>query len=178
MERFPTPMLSELPGPQRAVYERIVEGRGKLPRPYWTLLASPDVTELMGKLSQQLWKGALPRAVLEAVFLSVARVQHCQYQWDNHLTKAMDAGITQESLEVMRDGRIPVQSESLAAALTFVDEMQRMKRAQDSTFAAVISHFGEQGMAELCAFLGFATTISFLLNAQQNEVGVATTVSS
>lgn len=169
MVRFSIPLPSELPPPQRAAYERIVSGRGKLPKPYATLLTSPAVAEQVEKLSRQLWDGALPRALLEAVFLSVAKAQRCQYQWDNHVAKALAAGISQESLDSLQDGRIPDQSPALAAALSFVDEMQNTKRARDSTFAAVIAHFGEQGMAELCAFLGFATTISFLLNAQQGD---------
>jgi AhpD family alkylhydroperoxidase len=178
MVRFSITSPTDLPEPQRAAYERIVAGRGKLPKPYGTLLASPKVTELVETLSRQLWEGTLPRLVLEAVFLSVARAQNCQYQWDNHEAKALEAGLTQESLSVLQAGGVPSQSASLASALSFVDEMQTLKRARDSTFDAVMAHFGAQGVSELCAFLGFATTIAFLLNAQQGDANAATRASS
>jgi alkylhydroperoxidase family enzyme len=169
MVRFPIDPPAALPASRRAAYDRIVAERGKLPLPYRAVLASPDVAEQVERLSQRLWKGELPPLVLEAVFLSVARVQQCRYQWDNHVPKALEAGLTQESLDLMRDGRIPAQSDMLAAALRFVDEMQAMKLVQDRTFADVLSHFGDKGMAELLAFLGLATSISFLLNAQQRK---------
>ncbi|APW39529.1 hypothetical protein RD110_21840 [Rhodoferax koreense] len=161
---------------QRDAYERIVSGRGKLPRPYATLLASPDVAEMVEKLSTKLWHGALPRQVLEAVFLSVASEQQCRYQWDNHAAKALETGISQECLDGIRKGLVPDQPPALSAALAFASEMQRTKRVQDSTFASVVSHFGEQGTAELCAFLALATTISFLLNVQRTDGDVASAV--
>jgi 4-carboxymuconolactone decarboxylase len=171
MLRFPQPSPHALPAPQRAAFERIVSGLGKFPRPYASVLASPQVAEQIQALSRQLWQGVLPAAVLEAAFLSVATAQKCQFQWDNHVGKAREAGIGQQSLERIRDGGIPDGPAPLAAALRLVDELQNRKSVRDESFAAVALHFGDQGLAELCAFLGFATTVAFLLNVQQAEDG-------
>jgi 4-carboxymuconolactone decarboxylase len=174
--RYPTSLPSALTAAQRAAHDRIVAGRGKLPRPYTALLASPRVAELVNQLSQELWHGALPTDVLEAVFLSVARTQRCDYQWQNHLSKALDAGVSQDSVDAIQGGRIPEQPPHLNAALRFVEEMQDMKRTNDASFAAVVEHFGAQGLAELCAFLGFATTISVLLNVQSGATDAAASI--
>jgi AhpD family alkylhydroperoxidase len=173
MVRFSISPPADLAASQRAAFERIVGERGKLPKPYATLLASPKVAELVEQLSRQLWDGSLPRLVLEAVFLIVARAQNCQYQWDNHKAKALEAGLTQESLSALQAGVVPLQSASLASALTFVDELQTLKHVRDSTLKAAMANFGAQGVSELCAFLGFATTIAFLLNAQQDDAHAA-----
>ena len=168
--RFPIKALIDLPVDQRAVQQRIVERRGKFPPPYQAILASPEVADLFERLSSRLWNGALPKVVLESVFLSVARAQQCPQQWQAHAPKALAAGLSAQALEDIGNGAIPGQTPALSAALALVDELQRTKRLGAENFEQAMLHFGAAGVAELCAFLGFATSISILLNVQVDDL--------
>lgn len=159
----------ELSSDQRAVQQRIIASRGKFPPPYQAILASPEVADLFERLSARLWNGALPTLILESVFLTVAQAQQCPQQWHAHAPKALAAGLSAQALECIGNGTIPGQTPALSAAWALVDELQRTKRLGAENFDQAMLHFGETGVAELCAFLGFATSISILLNVQVDD---------
>lgn len=164
--RFPLKPPDALTPEERSAYKAIVANRGKLPRPFQVLLASPQVAETLERHSAALWSGVLPRGVLESLFLCVAIDNRCSYQWDTHVGKAIEAGVPAEAIAQIRQGQVPSAPGPLADALAFAQQMLRTRRVDAASFQRAREAFGERGIAELCAFMGFANTISMLLNVQ------------
>jgi len=166
--RFPLKPLDALTPEECSAYQAIVANRGKLPRPFQVLLPSPQVAETLERHSAALWSGVLPCGVLESLFLCVATENRCSYQWDTHVAKAIEAGVPAETIAQIRQGQVPSAPGPLADALAFAQQMLRTRRVDAAGFQRAKEAFGERGIAELCAFMGFANTISILLNVQMD----------
>lgn len=165
-ERYPEPAPDRLPADQREAWDRIVQARGKLPRPLRSVLASPRVAEQIEALSRTVREGVLPQAVIEALYLCVACRNRCRFQWDAHAGRALEVGVSAADVDRLQVGLLPEGSVALVAAITFADELLRLCHVRADTFEAARRCFGERGLAELQAMVGVASTISFLLNAQ------------
>jgi 4-carboxymuconolactone decarboxylase len=174
MVRFSISPPADLAASQRAAFERIVGERGKLPKPYATLLASPKVSRAgrarclasCGTVRYRGWCSKLCFSVWrELRTVSISGTTTKPRRSKQALRRRVCPRCKRESF--------PRSPRHLHRRCTFVDEMQTLKHVRDSTFDAAMAHFGAQGVSELCAFLGFATTIAFLLNAQQGDAHAA-----
>lgn len=164
--RFPATAETLRSAEQRAAYDLIERRRGRVPAPYLPLLGSPRIADLLEQLSTELWTGALPQRVLEAVFLMTAHKQQCRHQWETHAAKALSAGLSLEMVEAIAAGKIPEDGGPMEAAGRFFLALTERHNVADDVFEQVQRHFGEQGVAELIAFCGLAGTVALLLNVQ------------
>ncbi|MGJ7490515.1 carboxymuconolactone decarboxylase family protein [Variovorax sp. ZT4R33] len=167
--RFPATRDALHTNDQRAAYDMIQQRRGRVPAPYLPLLGSPHVADLLERLSTQLWTGALPARVLEAIFLMTAHRHHCDHQWDTHREKALDAGLTTELIGAIAQGQIPQDGGAVEAAGRFYTTLLESHRVSDEILHGLRHHFGQRGTAELIAFCGVANTVAMLLNVQRRS---------
>ena len=142
--------------------------RGRVPAPYLPLLGSPRVTDLFEQLSTELWKGALPPSVLEAIFLMTAHRQRCRHQWQTHAGKALAAGVTAPMIATIAAGGIPPDGGALEIAGRFYASLADAQHVSDDALLHARRQFGEQGTAELVAFCGMANMVAMLLNVQSS----------
>lgn len=164
-ERFPLEP-STLCGERLAAYEAILERRGNFPLPYRVMLASPDVALQVDALSARLWTGHLPEAILEAVFLVVARRFQCAHQWERHKVKAIAAGVSSQCIEAIAAGLKPPGPPKLAIACDVAKRLLTGRRVTSQVWKQVAGELGEQEMADLCAFLGLASIVAMSINLQ------------
>lgn len=164
--RFPAARDALRTVAQQAAYDLIAARRGRVPAPYLPLLGSPRVADLFEQLSTELWTGALPSSVLEAIFLMTAHRQRCRHQWQTHVPKALAAGVTATMIDTIAAGGIPMDGGALEAAGRFCASLAENRHVPDDDLLDARRRFGEQGMAELIAFCGMANMVAMLLNVQ------------
>jgi len=54
-----------------------------------------------------------------------------------------------------------------ALVYDFATQLQRQKQVSDAVYAAAVKRFGEQGVTELVALLGYYNLVSMTLNVAQ-----------
>ncbi len=148
--------------------DSIVARRGSLPPMYRILIASPEVAIAMEDLSTRLWNSSLGRAALEAVFLVVAHRLNCAEQWSRHVPRALDAGVKAACIDAIAHGRLPPTASNVRIVCQVAARLLRGQRIGARLWDDALRLHGTQGMAELCAFLGMATSVAVTIQLQQD----------
>lgn len=167
-DRFPD-LDASAPAAVRACQADIAERKGSLPAPYGLLAHSPAVAQAFDALSTALWQGAVPRRVMEGLFLLNAQRQQCRYQWVRHVAKAREAGLAPAVIAQLASGAAPdgALDPAFHAAWQLATALQQPGPVDDALFAGLQRHYGAQAIAELTAFCGFACIVSNALRVRQ-----------
>jgi 4-carboxymuconolactone decarboxylase len=154
------------------VYDEVVNDRGsslvngRLPGPVAAIL--PYAPEIAGRLSHLgtaiRFQTSLSRADTELATIVAARGRNCEYVWAAHAPAAVEAGVKPEVVEVVNT-RGPLDSLSADEALIvrFGRELVEQTSLLEETFQAAKARFGENGVIELTALIGYYVMISCVL---------------
>lgn len=158
---------------QLAMAESVMAGkRGSLQGPYNVLMRSPE----LGHLAQQFgehtrFNSSLPLALNELAILMVARFWTSQFVWFAHKRMALDAGLDTALIDDVASGRAPTHLNTLASEVAavygFCHELLQIKQVSDSTYVALVTHFGERGVVDLMGTMSYYTLVSMALNVDQ-----------
>lgn len=166
-ERMPPIPRDVMDDAQRAAADELVAGPRKgVKGPFIPLLRSPELMARLQKVGEYLrFESALPRAVSELVTLVVSRAWTQQFEWATHVPLSLAAGTAAGTIEALREGRRPhgmAPEEELA--YDFTTELTANRGVSDATYRAAVEAFGERGVIELVALVGYFTTVSMVLN--------------
>jgi 4-carboxymuconolactone decarboxylase len=178
-ERLPLPAQDAMTAAQRAAAEQLRAGPRKgVKGPFIPLLRSPELLVRLEKVGEYLrFDSAIPPRIAEFATLVVARAWSQQFEWAVHVPLALKAGTEQASIDDLRDGRRPA-SMSAAEALVFdfVSELSSNRGVSQAGFDAVVAEWGEQGLVDLVATVGYFTMISMVLNVAHTPRDAASAV--
>lgn len=149
----------------RAAFDRIVESRGELLRPFQVLLHVPAAAARVAELGHALRFGSgLEDRDRELVTLATGRARGCAYVWDSHVEAGIEAGVRPEAIAALEgeEGGLDEREEALVA---FVDELCRTGAVTDRTFAAVHDLLGTSGTVELAVVVGYYTMLGLAMSA-------------
>lgn len=166
-ERLPLPALDALDAAQRAAAEALIAGPRKgVKGPFIPLLRSPRLLDSLAKTGETLRFGSvLPQRVNEFVTLIVARHTSNQFEWAIHHPLALAAGTARETLDDLAVGRWPcAMSADESAAWDFTREVLDHHGVCDATYADALGRWGEQGVVELTALIGYFTCVCWVMN--------------
>jgi 4-carboxymuconolactone decarboxylase len=166
-ERMPALPRDQLDDAQRAAADELAAGPRKgVKGPFIPLLRSPHLMARLQKVGEYLrFESALSRRVNELVTLVVSRAWTQQFEWCTHVPLALAAGTSAETITALRDGRRPAaMSVEEALAYDFTTELQQNRGVSEPTYRAAVAAFGERGVVDLVALVGYFTTISMVLN--------------
>ena len=152
------------------VHDEIVAGRrGRFGGPFEILIRAPEVCRHLQRLGEYLrWGSSLHPALSELAICLTARHLRVNLEWHAHAPLALQAGVPAAAIEAIRTGAAPsLTATDQALVYRIVNELIDTKRLSDTTFAEAISRFGEQGVVELGAIIGYYTAIGNALNAFQ-----------
>lgn len=158
---------------QKAAVTAFTAGRGYPPLgPFWVLLRSPEVMLRTKALGDYLRLGnSLPKAISELAIIYTARQWSQQFEWLHHAQFARDAGLADEIIAAIADGRRPAaMSEMEAAAYDLAAELQHTHRVSDATYARAIAAFGEQGVVDLVGVQGYYTMLAMVMNVARTAL--------
>ncbi len=153
-----------LDGPRLAVFDSIVATRGSMIRPYEVLLHAPGVAGPAAELGQQIrYLGSLTDHDRELAILTVSVIAECQFEWDEHVAIARQAGVSESALRHLK-GSDDVLTEAEKLIAGFVLELAQDKTVSDARFAATQSALGNECLVELTVLVGYYTMLAYVMN--------------
>jgi len=147
--------------------QRICRERGSLLMLYKVLLNSSSVAQgWLTFLSAIRQECDLSPKLRELVILRVAVLNQAPYEFTAHVPYALDAGVPEEWIEVLKGGATPDDASELErAVLTYADRMTRDIRVPESDFAAIRRQLNDQHIVELTATIAAYNMVSRFLIA-------------
>lgn len=167
MARIPQITSKEaVPPDKRYVFDAIVASRGRVGGPFSILMHSPDTAERTAHLGAYLrYESTLPKTNRELAIITTAREFDCNYEWSAHATLALEAGVSEATVNaVAKRSDVDGLPEDDALIIRFGRELHRKHQISDATFQAAQQRFGEQGVVELTAIMGYYALLAYTLN--------------
>ena len=167
MARIATITKKEELGPQgQRVFDAIAQSRGAVGGPWLALLHSPEMAERTMRLGSYVrFESTLDHKVIEFTALVTARELDCKHEWAAHINHASKAGIPAATVRLVHAKQGPESfSSEDAQIVSLVREMIHTHRVSEPTFQAIYARFGEQGMVELTATIGYYAMLACTLN--------------
>ena len=151
---------------QQAVFDWIVESRGRMIRPFEVLLHVPEMARPAAELGHQIrYEGSLSDHDRELAIISAATAHRCDFEWDSHIGLARAAGVSEETIAALRDGGEVGLPDRVVVG--FVRELCGASTVSDATWGSAHDRLGPSGVVELSTLVGYYTLLAFVMNAAQ-----------
>lgn len=106
----------------------------------------------------------------EIAILSVARAYDQRVEWAIHSEIAAKAGLSAEIIDAIAEGRRPSRMDADETLIyDCVVEIERGRRLSDPSYAALKARFGDQGVVELAALIGYYQLLATVMNVARTE---------
>jgi 4-carboxymuconolactone decarboxylase len=169
-ERYPALNPDQLTPEQKAY----VENLQKPPRnnttalknpPFRVYMRSPELAVKLEAVSDYVrWgTGQQPR-LTELAIMITARQWSSQWIWRGHYRAAVRGGLDPSVGADITAGKRPEKmKEDETILYNYAMEMYRDKTVSDATYAAAVREFGEKGLIDLVATMGYYDTVAMTL---------------
>ena len=169
-ERYPELRLDQLTPEQKAY----VENLQKPPRnnttalknpPFKVYMRSPALAAKLEEVSDYVrWGTGLEPRLTELAIMLTARQWSSQWIWRGHYRLAVRGGLDPSVGADIAAGKRPEKmKEDEAILYNYAIEMYRDKAVSDATYAAAAKQFGEKGLIDLVATMGYYDTVAMTL---------------
>lgn len=165
--RISLPDAAGMTPEQRRVRDGIISGRrGELVGPLRAALHNPELAERWSRFGEILRFGTrLPPRLCELAVLMTARVWNSELEWGVHRRAAEAAGLEGAIIDAVRDGLAPDLDDPADREIyAFVREALIGGDTSDATYRAVLARWGEGGVVELAALVGYYCMVAMTLN--------------
>jgi 4-carboxymuconolactone decarboxylase len=173
MPRIPLVSEASMTDAQRRVYGAMMSGPRRSPPvgPLAAAMHRPDLAEKWSDLGLVLrFNSSFPPRLREFVILLTGRHWDCQFEWFSHEAEARKAGLSDRSIEALRQGGSTFQAADEQAIHDYAIELLRDHHASDTTYQRILAAYGTAGIVELTALIGYYSMVALTLNA--HEIGV------
>jgi 4-carboxymuconolactone decarboxylase len=166
------PALTELTPRQQEISDKIAAKRGATRGPFLIWLRSPELADKVDALGAYCrFDSSINERLRELSLLIAARHFDAQYSWNAHHTKAIDAGVSAESLKELADNETPHFAHGDEQILfTFATQVLRDHFVDQETFDAALAEWGEAGLVDVIGCLGNFSMLAMLLNTFQVDL--------
>jgi 4-carboxymuconolactone decarboxylase len=169
-ERYPE-LKPDQQTPQQKAY---LENLQKPPRnnttgaknpPFKVYMRDPELGSKLEAVSDYVrWGTGLEPRLTELAIMLTARNWSSQWIWRGHYRAAVRGGLDASVGADIAAGRRPEKLKPDEAILyNYATEMYRDKAVSDATFAAAVKQFGEKGLIDLVATMGYYDTVAMTL---------------
>jgi|GEM_PF-79021 len=111
---------------------------------------------------------SVPDKLKELAILLTARYWGAQYEWLVHRRAAVQAGLGEDRVRAIAEGRRPVEMPADEEAVyNFITELFKTKQVSDATFAAAKKVAGERGVVDLIVTAGYYQVVSMFMNTDR-----------
>ena len=172
MSRLSVKKRDELTDEQREQFDRIASFRkpgpaGGFGGPFDPWLRSPELARRNIAMGNFLWeRTSLDRRIVEFAICVTARFWRSNVEWVAHARAALEHGVRQQTLDAIMDRQLPPNApgdEKLAYQVCIaLHETHELLRP---LYDRAVEVFGEQGLVEIVAVIGYYTSVSMTLNA-------------
>jgi AhpD family alkylhydroperoxidase len=160
----------------REVYDKIEEGGARVLNLYRALAHSPNVFHNFTRLGNSLLsRTELSPKLRELVILRIARLTGSEYEWAQHYSVALEAGVTREQTEAISHWSNSTKfSDEERAVLQYADEVAQNVAVKDETFQTLQKYLNEQCIVELTASVGYWGMVARFLVPLQVDIDAQT----
>jgi 4-carboxymuconolactone decarboxylase len=169
-ERYPALNPEQL-SPQQKAY---VENLQKPPRnnttalknpPFKVYMRSPELAEKLEAVSDYVrWGTGLAPRLTELAIMITARQWSSQWIWRGHYRAAVRGGLDPSVGADIAAGRRPTKmKEDEEILYNYAMELYRDRAVSDTSYAAAVKQFGEKGLIDLVATMGYYDTVAMTL---------------
>ena len=160
--RLPDLVPERLTPEQRRVYDNILASpRGGVIGPHRVWLLSPimaDRAQALGEFCR--FHSSLKPNLSELAIITMGAYWKAGFEWFHHAPIAIKAGIDPAAVEAIRTGREPnLPDEKESVVYRFTRELVTKHRVSKPTYDKAIELFGDVGVVDLTAILGYYTLI-------------------
>ena len=187
--RFKLLPVENLSPEQRTMYDSIKSGPraklasftaakpGPLGGPFNVMLRSPGIGNIVQALGGEIrFNSSLPAKLNELAIMVTARFWTSQYEWFAHCRLALEAGLDPAIAQDVAENRRPAKMDADEAIIyDFSLELHENHGVSDATYKSALDRFGERGVFDLIAVIGYYSLVSMCLNVDKTPLpdGVA-----
>jgi 4-carboxymuconolactone decarboxylase len=169
-ERYPALNPEQL-SPQQKAY---IENLQKPPRnnttalknpPFKVYMRSPELANKLEAVSDYVrWGTGLEPRLTELAIMITARQWSSQWIWRGHYRAAVRGGLDPSVGADIAAGRHPTKMKQDEEILyNYAMELYRDRAVSDTSYAAAAKQFGEKGLIDLVATMGYYDTVAMTL---------------
>jgi AhpD family alkylhydroperoxidase len=169
MKKPRVPQVAPGSRPQLAELEARIRGaRGRISPLYRVLLNSPELAAGWERLFTAIrQKTSVPPRLRELVILRVAVLNGAQYEFEAHVAHALGAGMTQETIDRLREGDVEGLSSLEKLVLQYTDAITRDLAVPEALYPQLDRHFDAKTLVELTATIAGYNMVSRFLIAMR-----------
>jgi 4-carboxymuconolactone decarboxylase len=158
---------------QAAIVDAAIKGRGFLPKPFLVWLHSPKLAGPWEALGTYLNKStSMTLRELEVAVVVVARRLNSPYPLSAHLKNLTREGHPQAVVDALAAGRVPeLATERERVIYEIARTSDDPEPISDELFNRAVAAIGRDGLAELCALIGYYTAVSLALKIHRVPAG-------
>jgi 4-carboxymuconolactone decarboxylase len=166
-DRFHGLAYEELTPAQKVIADRALAGRGTIGI-FNITLRSPELSEAMRGITGARTEPVLSAKQNELAILLTARYWTTQFEWTVHHRAATQAGLSDETIKAIIEGRRPdALPPDEAPIYDYLTELLATKQVSDGAFQALKTRLGEKGIVDLIGLVGFYQTVSVMMNVDR-----------
>jgi 4-carboxymuconolactone decarboxylase len=167
-ERFPALSPEQLTPEQKAYADSI----SKPPRnanyknpPYAVFIRNPELARKVEAISDYVrWNTGQPARLTELAIMITARHWSSHWIWRSHYRAAVRGGLDPSVGADIAAGKRPsAMKEDETILYDYATEMYRTKAVSDATYAIAVKAFGERGLIDLVATMGYYDMVAMTL---------------
>ena len=157
---------NEISDEHHAIFDSIASSRGRISGPFSVLLHSPEIAGRAAHLGAYIrFESLLEDDEREVAIITAAREMNCNYEWAAHVPLAMEAGVTQGIVDIINErGSTGEVASNYSLIIRYARQLINEKKVDQKTFDQAVSKYGEQGVTELTATIGYYGMLACALN--------------
>jgi 4-carboxymuconolactone decarboxylase len=173
MTRVPMLTEADLSAEQKKFYAQIKAKRDHVAPPFAALLHTPELAAQVASIGEMLRyvSPSISSTVREVVTLTVAKNLNCQYIWTHHVESALQAGLDDTTIAIIRDQTATNStSNKIQIFIDFTNQLLLQKRISQETYVKVEDTLGRKGTVDLILMIGYYATLSYAINALEIQL--------
>jgi 4-carboxymuconolactone decarboxylase len=133
--------------------------------PFKVYMRSPELANKLEAVSDYVrWGTGLQPRLTELAIMITARQWSSQWIWRGHYRAAVRGGLDASVGADIAAGKRPEKMKDDETILyNYATEMYRDKAVSDATYGAAVKQFGEKGLIDLVATMGYYDTVAMTL---------------
>ena len=144
---------------------------GSLGGPFDPWLTNSELFQRLTGLGNMLWnRTSLDRGLVELAISICGRFWEANVEWTAHAPRAVEFGVAQSVLDDVLAGRRPKGRPEDELVYDICQTMMETHALPRALYDRAVARFGERGLAEFMAVIGYYTLVSMTLNAFEVEV--------
>jgi 4-carboxymuconolactone decarboxylase len=170
-DRFKPPTYEQMTPAQKKFADKAVAGRGT-GGSFNISLRSPESGQIFFDMGERVrFHMSVPDKLKELAILLTARYWGAQFEWLAHRRAAAQAGLSEEKIKAIAEGRRPAgMSSDEETVYNFITELFKTRQVSDPTFAAARALAGERGLVDLLVSAGYYQMVSMFMNVDRLPV--------